>query len=201
MTRMPSLKNRGYKLGAWIRQFRHIHGMTQIKFAEYSGVSQSKIRGYENGCLPSGFIITKKLADAMRISTDTLYGSLDSDTVEHANSDSLRALSKRAHSIAKSKDWWVDYDQAPQKYKPYIIATKIALIGSEVSEMLEAARRNMFGEETVNGKPEGVPPEGADVLIRLLDLFEKLGIDISGATLRKIKYNETRPIKHGNKVF
>lgn len=46
-------------------------------------------------------------------------------------------------------------------------------------------------------KPVGVPSELADILIRTLDACAAWGIDIDAALLRKIKYNATRPHKHG----
>ena len=189
------------RLGNWMRQYRMMYGLSQRDLADLSNVDVGRIQKYETGWLPSGVALFKQIADAMGVTMDTLYGPLDSKDIASANSDSLKQLAKRAHTIAKSKGWWNDYDSAPPKYKPYIVATKIALIGTEVSEMLEAARKNMFREEVVSGKPEGVPSEASDILIRLLDLCEKIGIDINGSTTHKMDYNETRPIKHGNKAF
>lgn len=46
-------------------------------------------------------------------------------------------------------------------------------------------------------KPEGLPSELADTLIRILDACAAWGIDIEEAVQRKIAYNRTRQIKHG----
>lgn len=51
---------------------------------------------------------------------------------------------------------------------PYIIATKIALIHSETSEMLEAFRSDEMDDKIPF---LGVVAEGADVFIRMFDLF------------------------------
>ena len=56
-----------------------------------------------------------------------------------------------------------------------------------------------------HGDPESeaIPPhrngaeELADVLIRVLDLSRYLQYDIGQALIDKMKYNETRPKKHG----
>lgn len=46
-------------------------------------------------------------------------------------------------------------------------------------------------------KPEGVPSELADIFIRLMDLSEELSIDLASIVEEKLKYNATRPFKHG----
>jgi NTP pyrophosphatase (non-canonical NTP hydrolase) len=69
-----------------------------------------------------------------------------------------------------------------------------------VSEVLESYRDGVM--ETViseSGKPEGVPSELADVVIRGLDLCGHLGIDLESAIELKHRYNQSRPFRHGNK--
>jgi len=46
-------------------------------------------------------------------------------------------------------------------------------------------------------KPEGVPSELADIIIRTLDAAAAWGIDIEKAVQLKVAYNETREILHG----
>lgn len=46
-------------------------------------------------------------------------------------------------------------------------------------------------------KPEGIPIELADALIRILDICGAYGIDIDTAVRLKMAYNLTRPHKHG----
>lgn len=46
-------------------------------------------------------------------------------------------------------------------------------------------------------KPEGVPIELADGLIRILDTLYAWGVSPTLATYIKMRYNETRPHKHG----
>jgi NTP pyrophosphatase (non-canonical NTP hydrolase) len=51
----------------------------------------------------------------------------------------------------------------------------------------------------------GIPPlscleeELADIVIHVLDNARKLNVDIQDAVLRKHRFNQTRPIRHGGK--
>ena len=87
------------------------------------------------------------------------------------------------------------------------VGEKIALMHSELSEALEAYRDNKplnmiyFTHVTeAHPKPDGVPVELADVIIRILDFCGRYGIDIEDAVQTKMAYNETRPYRHGGKV-
>ena len=84
------------------------------------------------------------------------------------------------------------------------LPTKLCLIHSEVSEALEAFRdgdMELRWEEDKRGvqKPEGFVVELADVLIRVFDLAGRHGMNLEVALIAKMKYNETRPYKHGGK--
>jgi NTP pyrophosphatase (non-canonical NTP hydrolase) len=82
------------------------------------------------------------------------------------------------------------------------LGERIALIHSEVSEALEAYRvtgtTGVWYEEGT-AKPEGVPFELADAVIRILDLCENEGINLERAIEEKMDYNDTRPFRHGGK--
>lgn len=48
-------------------------------------------------------------------------------------------------------------------------------------------------------KPEGMPAELADILIRVLEMAHHYGIDIEAAVAEKHVYNTSRPFKHGKR--
>lgn len=51
------------------------------------------------------------------------------------------------------------------------------------------------------GKPEGVPSELADTIIRILDMCGYYGIDIERILNEKMEYNHTRAHRHGGKTM
>jgi len=107
-------------------------------------------------------------------------------------SKTLAEWSKEIHEWAKSKGWWD---------KPRDFSALLMNVHSEITEAWEEWRNNrtIHEEYVVDGKPEGIPAELADTMIRLLDLFAAFDIDIEAAMEKKMAYNRTRPIRHGGK--
>lgn len=85
-------------------------------------------------------------------------------------------------------------------------AEDIALMHSELSEALEEIRagkmdRGVYYNDVKPDKPEGVPAELADCVIRIMHFCGKHGINLGKAILEKMAYNESRPFKHGGKIL
>jgi NTP pyrophosphatase (non-canonical NTP hydrolase) len=77
----------------------------------------------------------------------------------------------------------------------------IALMHSELSEALEDIRAGKHLNSTTyrdaDGKPEGVPSEMADTVIRILHFCAKHDIALGHAICEKMAFNKSRPHKHG----
>lgn len=76
----------------------------------------------------------------------------------------------------------------------------IALAHSELSECLDATRHGNPPDDKV---PEfsGAEAELADTVIRCMDHAVERGYRLADAIVAKMKFNATRPAKHGGKKF
>lgn len=120
---------------------------------------------------------------------------------------------KEAYENAKDKGW-----HNPSK----TFGECIALCHAELSEAIECYRDNLDVQKIYcagySGEPtglqefdprvhdpekgcklEGVGIELADVVIRIFDMCGQFGIDLEKCVELKMKYNKTRPTRHGGK--
>jgi len=102
----------------------------------------------------------------------------------------LDALSAVLHETAREKGFW-DGDYNHDK-----VGNKLALVHSEVTEVLEAIRKSQGSEKVVE--------EIADVIIRLLDVYaamrneEAVLHSLDEILHKKMEKNKTRPPLHDN---
>lgn len=77
---------------------------------------------------------------------------------------------------------------------------KLALVHGELSEALEYYRKGNTPSDHI---PEfsGVEEEFADVIIRLMNIAERMNLRVPQAMLAKQGFNANRPFKHGGKKF
>ena len=109
----------------------------------------------------------------------------------------LKETQKECHEISKASGWWDDAETRD------IMATLTANVHGEVSEMWEEHRAGRQPKSiwiAQSGKPEGIPIEMADIIIRLFDTAEYFEINLEKAIKMKMSYNRTRSYRHGNKI-
>lgn len=120
----------------------------------------------------------------------------------------INDLVKEIHQNAKDHGWW-DEERT--------FGDIISLCHCELSEAVEEFRdgrkpNEIYYRDTSCGatatfksyyynKPEGIPVELADVIIRIFDYCGHTEIDIKTAILEKIEFNKSRPYKHGGKII
>lgn len=101
---------------------------------------------------------------------------------------SINELAEEIYKANAAKGFWDEERN---------VGELIALVHSELSEALEAHRKDLNDDKLPHRK--GLEVELADALIRILDMAGGLGMDIEGAMFEKLAYNKTRPYKHGKK--
>jgi NTP pyrophosphatase (non-canonical NTP hydrolase) len=95
------------------------------------------------------------------------------------------------HKNARDKGFWPE----PEDVDDIFIAKQLMMIVSEVTEVMEAIRKDKGEEE--------ITKEFADILIRTLDLYAGVvnagytRLSLDEALREKVEFNKTRPEKHG----
>lgn len=121
----------------------------------------------------------------------------------------LTELQNRAYENAKAKGF-IDLNRT--------FGDQLMLIVSELAEALEEFRDGRKVNEIYYSnlctckeadescancgktpKPEGIPIELADAVIRIAQLAESSEFDLNGAVKLKMDYNDGRPMLHGGK--
>lgn len=115
----------------------------------------------------------------------------------------------RARGFHETPDKLKDLAESLRESDPvlseYLLAVyygnRLMLLSGEITEAHEELRSGHTMDESyeVNGKPEGVPSEAADIFIRLMDLVKEAKIDLAGGVQGKLAYNATRIAMHGRK--
>lgn len=105
----------------------------------------------------------------------------------------LSAGIELAHNSAVDKGFWNGITA-----NDHTKAAFLMLMVSELGEACEAQRRNITKSEHI---PDftGEEEELADCIIRILDYAGAYNLRLAEAVIAKMKYNRTRPYKHGKK--
>jgi NTP pyrophosphatase (non-canonical NTP hydrolase) len=102
------------------------------------------------------------------------------------------------HNAADRAGWWMhkDFDLAAEcrigtRFGKALVAEKLALVHSEVSEGLEGHRKGLMDDKLPHRPMLEV--ELADAIIRICDLAGALELDLGGAISEKLAFNAQRP--------
>lgn len=110
------------------------------------------------------------------------------------------ALQTVSHNASRTAGWWydlktgVDYVaevRSASRFGKALVAEKLALVHSEVSEGLEGHRKGLMDDKLPH-RPM-IEVELADAVIRIGDLAGALGLDLGGAIAEKLAFNAHRP--------
>lgn len=127
--------------------------------------------------------------------------------------DTFRAMTELCGSASASKGWHEGRPTDPAMLGHWQ-GNKLMLMVSELVEAHDELRNGRAANETYHPtapadqeiriglfKPEGVPSELADTVIRIFDFCYTEKIDLGAIIAEKLAYNRTREQMHGGKKF
>lgn len=100
----------------------------------------------------------------------------------------LVAAQQLAHSTAMNAGWYRDPETGAHVKRN--VGEVIALMHSELSEALEAYRKDLL-DDKLPERP-GIEVEFADCILRIFDAAAALDLDVPGAIIEKNRYNRRR---------
>lgn len=121
-----------------------------------------------------------------------------------ASPHGINAYANVIHSLNVHAGWWHDIETGKPLERN--VGEMLCLIHSEISEAMEADRKDLMDDKLPHRK--GIEVELADAMIRILDFAGATGLDIGGAMVEKIDFNLKREdhkpenrIKEGGKKY
>ncbi len=158
-----------------------LSAMTVMRALERQGVSRRAVGSYDRHVSVSSFFAHNRSDNEQEVSME----------FKETAKEICRDAEERGFTAKVPED------------DPAFFSEKLLLIISEISEAFEEWRSNHGLTEIYYDpqglKPEGVPIELADAVIRILHFCEANGINLERAIRLKMDYNKTRPFRHGGK--
>jgi NTP pyrophosphatase (non-canonical NTP hydrolase) len=100
----------------------------------------------------------------------------------------INDLVSEIHQDNIDAGWWTDLNTGERKDRN--VGELLCLIHSEISEAMEAYRKDLMDDKLTTRKMFEV--ELADAVIRIFDLAGSQNMDLGGAIEEKRKYNKNR---------
>ena len=126
------------------------------------------------------------------VSQSELGSALDQSNNPTVTFEGLQSAQLLCHGLAARSGWWASrLTGKPLDFTQVNIGEKLMLIVSEVAEGMEGHRKDLMDDKLPHRKMLEV--ELADALIRIFDLAGFLQMDLAGAVIEKLAFNQQRP--------
>ena len=104
--------------------------------------------------------------------------------------DAINQVVEFCHAQSRDSGWWTDPQTGEAIDPKSVFAQKLALMHSELSEALEADRKDLMDDKLTHR--HGTEVEFADAVIRIFDMAGAMGMDLGGAISEKLDFNAKR---------